>query len=32
MFPASLLMFLGTLVSVLIALDFIRPLRRIHPF
>lgn len=32
MFPATALMFLGTVLSVLITLDFIRPVRRIHPF
>ena len=32
MFPTTILMFLGTVVSVLMALDFIRPVRRMHPF
>jgi len=32
MFPTTALMFLGTVISVVITLDFIRPVRRTHPF
>jgi hypothetical protein len=29
---AGILMFVGTLISVVMSLDFIRPLRRISPY
>jgi hypothetical protein len=32
MFPTTLLMLLGTVISVLMALDFLRPVRKGHPF
>ena len=32
MFPTTLVMFLGTVISVLMALDFLRPVRKSHPF
>jgi hypothetical protein len=32
MLPTTCLMFLGTVISVAITLDFIRPVRQRHPF
>jgi len=32
MFPAGILIFLGTVISVYMTLDFSRPLRRTNPF
>jgi hypothetical protein len=32
MFPTTLLLFVGTVISALMALDFLRPLRKSHPF
>jgi len=32
MFPASILMFVGTVISVYMTLDFSRPLRKTNPF
>lgn len=32
MFPTTLLIFIGTAISLFMTLDFIRPLRRRNPF
>jgi hypothetical protein len=32
MFPTTILMFFGTVISVFMTLDFLRPVRRSSPF